>query len=138
MASNERYDVVVAGAGNAALCAAMAAADEGASVLVLERAPEYLRGGNSFFTGGLFRFAYDGIEDILGIIPEIGEEERESIDVGRYTQAQFYDDLMRVTEGLSGPGAGAGAGVAVVSGDEVAAGAGRSLDSGLWQAGVHA
>ena len=103
MAANERYDVVVAGAGNAALCAALAAADEGASVLVLERAPEYLRGGNSFFTGGLFRFAYDGIEDILGIIPEIGEEERESIDVGRYTQAQFYDDLMRVTEGLSDP-----------------------------------
>ncbi len=103
MASNERYDVVVAGAGNAALCAAMAAADESASVLVLERAPEYLRGGNSFFTGGLFRFAYDGIEDILGIIPEIGEEERDSIDVGRYTQAQFYDDLMRVTEGLSDP-----------------------------------
>ena len=103
MAANERYDVVVAGAGNAALCAAMAAADEGASVLVLERAPEYLRGGNSFFTGGLFRFAYDGIEDILGIIPGIGEEEREAIDVGRYTQAQFYDDLMRVTEGLSDP-----------------------------------
>ena len=103
MTANERYDVVVAGAGNAALCAAMAAADESASVLVLERAPEYLRGGNSFFTGGLFRFAYDGIEDILGIIPEIGEEERESIDVGRYTQAQFYDDLMRVTEGLSDP-----------------------------------
>ena len=103
MAANERYDVVVAGAGNAALCAAMAAADEGASVLVLERAPEYLRGGNSFFTGGLFRFAYDGIEDIVGIIPEIGEEEREGIDVGRYTQAQFYDDLMRVTEGLSDP-----------------------------------
>ena len=103
MAANERYDVVVAGAGNAALCAAMAAADEGASVLVLERAPEYLRGGNSFFTGGLFRFAYDGIEDILGIIPGIGEEERESIDVGKYTQSQFYDDLMRVTEGLSDP-----------------------------------
>ena len=103
MTTNERYDVVIAGAGNAALCAAMAAADEGASALVLERAPEYLRGGNSFFTGGLFRFAYDGIEDILGIIPEIGEEERQSIDVGRYTQAQFYDDLMRVTEGLSDP-----------------------------------
>ena len=93
---------MVAGAGNAALCAAMAA-DEGASVLVLERAPEYLRGGNSFFTGGLFRFAYDGIEDILDIIPGIGEEERESIDVGKYTQSQFYDDLMRVTEGLSDP-----------------------------------
>ena len=103
MTTNERYDVVVAGAGNAALCAAMAAADEGASTLVLERAPEYLRGGNSFFTGGLFRFAYDGIDDIVGIIPEIGAEEQQSIDVGSYTEAQFYDDLMRVTEGLSDP-----------------------------------
>ena len=138
MAANERYDVVVAGAGNAALCAAMAAADEGASVLVLERAPEYLRGGNSFFTGGLFRFAYDGIEDIVGIIPEIGEEEREGIDVGRYTQAQFYDDLMRVTEGLSDPGASAGAGVAVVSGDEVDGRAGSTLDTGVRSAGVQA
>ena len=99
----ERYDVVVAGAGNAALCAAMAAADEGASVVVLERAPEYLRGGNSFFTGGLFRFAYEGIDDIVGIIPEIGERERQEIDVGSYPQAKFYDDLMRVTEGLSDP-----------------------------------
>lgn len=99
----ERHDVVIAGAGNAALCAAMAAAEQGASALVLERAPEYLRGGNSFFTGGLFRFAYDGIDQIVDIIPEIGEEERRSIDVGRYTQAQFYDDLMRVTEGLSDP-----------------------------------
>ena len=99
----ERYDVVVAGAGNAALCAAAAAADEGASVVALERAPEYLRGGNSFFTGGLFRFAYEGIDDIVGIIPEIGERERQEIDVGSYPQAKFYDDLMRVTEGLSDP-----------------------------------
>ena len=60
-------------------------------------------GGNSFFTGGLFRFAYDGIDDIVGIIPEIGEQERQEIDVGSYPQAKFYDDLMRVTEGLSDP-----------------------------------
>ena len=50
----------------------MAAAEQGVSALVLERAPEYLRGGNSFFTGGLFRFAYDGIDQIVDIIPEIG------------------------------------------------------------------
>ncbi len=99
----ERYDVLIAGAGNAALCAAMAAAEQGASVLVLERAPEYLRGGNSFFTGGLFRFAYDGIEQIVDIIPELSKEEQAGMDVGRYTEAQFYDDLMRVTEGLSDP-----------------------------------
>ena len=101
--AQQPYDVAVIGAGNAALCAAMAAHDAGASAIVLERAPEYLRGGNSFFTGGLFRFAYDGIDQIADIIPEITEEERENIDVGRYPQAQFYDDLMRVTEGLSDP-----------------------------------
>jgi tricarballylate dehydrogenase len=103
MATDKGYDVVVAGAGNAALCAALAAAEQGASVLVLEKAPHYLRGGNSYFTGGLFRFAYDGIEDILEIIPDISEEERTAIDVGSYTQARFYDDVMRVTEGLSDP-----------------------------------
>ena len=46
------YDVIVAGAGNAALCAALAARDAGASVTVLERAPEDERGGNSRFTAG--------------------------------------------------------------------------------------
>ena len=45
-------DVIVVGAGNAAFCAAMAAAESGVSVLMLERAPEEQRGGNSAFTGG--------------------------------------------------------------------------------------
>lgn len=101
MTSDKSYDVVVVGAGNAAMCAALSATEQGASVLVLEKAPEYLRGGNSYFTGGLFRFAYEGIEDILDVIPGISPEEQEGIDVGSYTQAKFHDDVMRVTEGLS-------------------------------------
>ncbi|MCH9009374.1 MAG: FAD-binding protein, partial [Chloroflexi bacterium] len=103
MADEKRYDIVVAGAGNAALSAALSAAEQGASVLVLEKAPHYLRGGNTFFSGGLFRFAYEGIEDIREIIPEISDEEQASIDVGSYNQAKFYDDVMRVTEGQSDP-----------------------------------
>ena len=94
------YDVVVAGTGNAALCAALAAREAGASVLVLEKAPESQRGGNSFFTAGGFRFAHRGLEDLRrDILPDISEEEARAIVVPPYTENQFYDDLMRVTEG---------------------------------------
>ena len=99
----KNYDVVVVGAGNAALTAALAAASEGAKVAILEKAPEHLRGGNSYFTGGLFRFAYIGIEDISELLPAITSDEKENIDVGSYKESEFYSDVMRVTEGLSDP-----------------------------------
>ena len=101
--ANPAADVVVVGAGNAALCAALAAREQGASVLVLEKAPQHLRGGNTFFTGGGFRFPYRGLDDIRALIPEMSDEECAGIDVGAYPQPQFYDDLMRVTEGLADP-----------------------------------
>ena len=94
-------DVIVVGAGNAALCAALSAQENGARVLVLEKAPEHMRGGNSYFTGGGFRFPYNGLEDIRGLIPEMADEEANSIEIGSYPQSQMYDDIMRVTEGLS-------------------------------------
>ena len=56
MASAETWDVIVVGAGNAALCAALSAAEQGAKVLVLEKATIADRGGNSTFTAGGFRF----------------------------------------------------------------------------------
>ena len=101
MTFDHRSDVVVAGGGNAALSAALAALESGANVLVLEKAPEHLRGGNSYFTGGLFRFAYDGLEDILPLLPEMSDAEKSGIDVGSYPQSKFYEDVMRVSEGLS-------------------------------------
>jgi tricarballylate dehydrogenase len=97
------YDVVIVGAGNAALCAAMAAREKGASVLALEKAPEYFRGGNTYFTGGIIRCAYNGIEDIKKLIPDLTPEEEATVEVGKYTEDEFYDDLMRVTEGLADP-----------------------------------
>ncbi len=99
-----KYDVVVVGAGNAALSAALAAKEICGSVLVVEKAPEYFRGGNTYFTGGIIRFAFDGIEDIKTLIPDMSATEEASVDVGSYTQDQFYGDLMRVTQGLSDPG----------------------------------
>ena len=58
--SGEKFDVIVVGAGNAALCAAISAREQGAAVLVLEKAPIEERGGNSLFTAGGFRFVHEG------------------------------------------------------------------------------
>ena len=52
---SDPYDVIILGGGNAGLCAAIAALEKGAKVLVLEKAPEYFRGGNTYFTGGIIR-----------------------------------------------------------------------------------
>ena len=61
---NEAADVIVVGAGNAAFCAALAAQEQGAKVLMLEAAPQEESGGNSRFTAGSIRVAYDGVEDM--------------------------------------------------------------------------
>ncbi|MEC7194885.1 MAG: FAD-dependent oxidoreductase, partial [Pseudomonadota bacterium] len=44
------FDVIVVGGGNAAFCAALAARECGSRVLVLERAPLEVSGGNSRYT----------------------------------------------------------------------------------------
>jgi tricarballylate dehydrogenase len=91
------YDVIVVGGGNAALCAALAAKEHCQRVLVLERAPEDEAGGNSRFTAGLLRVAYNGVEDLKRLI-DLGEEEIARTDFGTYTAEQFLDDMARVTE----------------------------------------
>lgn len=90
-------EVIVVGAGNAALCAAISAAEHGARVTVLERAPRAARGGNSAFTGGCFRTVYDGAEDIARLVPDLAPEERESSDFGTYDAETFYLDLCRLS-----------------------------------------
>ncbi len=97
------YDVVVVGAGNAAICAAISAKENGANVLILEKAPKKKRGGNSFFTDGAIRFSFDGLEAIRKIIPSISDEEAKKLNIPAYKENNFYEDLMRVTEGKSDP-----------------------------------
>jgi tricarballylate dehydrogenase len=96
-------DVVVVGGGNAALCAALSARESGASVLVLERAPESARGGNTAFTAGGMRFAYRGLDDIRALVPELTDEEVETTDFGSYPEEAFLGDLARITEYRTDP-----------------------------------
>jgi tricarballylate dehydrogenase len=78
-----KYDVLVIGGGNAALCAAISARRAGASVLVLEAAPKFYRGGNTRHTRNM-RCAHDAATEIL---------------TGPYTEQEFWDDLLLVTGG---------------------------------------
>src|SRR5690242_21855684 len=92
------YDVIVVGGGNAAFCAALASQEQGARVLVLEAAPQEERGGNSRFTAGAMRVAYDGVEDLARLMPDLSEEGKARTDFGAYPEDQFCDDLARVTQ----------------------------------------
>lgn len=97
------FDVVVVGGGNAAFAAALAARDQGASVLVLERAPEAESGGNSRFTAGAIRFAYDGLDHLREVVTDLSNEEIATTDFGTYTEDQFFDDMFRVTQYRTDP-----------------------------------
>ena len=97
------FDVVVVGAGNAALCAALAARENNARVAVLERAPEGEDGGNSRFTAGAMRFAYAGVDDLKKVMPDLSAEEIANTDFGTYTEDQFFDDMFRVTQYRADP-----------------------------------
>jgi tricarballylate dehydrogenase len=96
-------DVIVVGAGNAAFCAALAAAEQGVSVLMLERAPEAEAGGNSRFTAGAFRCVYNGVDDLRALMPDLTDEEVATSDFGTYTEEKFFDDMGRVTEYRTDP-----------------------------------
>jgi tricarballylate dehydrogenase len=98
-------DVLVVGAGNAALAAAVSAREQGAGrVVVLEKAPRELRGGNTHYSGGLLRFAYDRAEDLLPLVPDAEQEVPGFLaGVEPYPAKRFQADLDRVTEGRSDP-----------------------------------
>lgn len=93
----ERYDVVIVGGGNAAFCAAHAARERVKGVLVLDKAPPDLAGGNSFFTAGAFRTAYGTLENIRSLLPDLSDEQAARIEMPTYTEQDFLDDMNRLT-----------------------------------------
>ncbi len=99
------YDVVIVGAGNAALAAAVSARENGAEkVLVLEKAPRSMRGGNTHWSGAVLRFAFDDPREIAPLVPD-AEEKYEDFYAGiePYTREDYHADLMRVTNGRTDP-----------------------------------
>ncbi|HEV8395556.1 MAG TPA: FAD-dependent tricarballylate dehydrogenase TcuA [Vicinamibacterales bacterium] len=82
------YDVAVLGGGNAALCAALTAREAGCRVVIVERAPRHMRGGNSRHTRNL-RCAHGAPTDVL---------------TDAYEDGEFLSDLHRVNGGESDAG----------------------------------
>ena len=99
------FDVIVVGAGNAALAAANSAREHGAErVVVLEKAPEAERGGNTYFSGGLLRIAFGGARALEPLLPDIETRIPGFFDnVEDYTEDDFLSDLRRVTADRADP-----------------------------------
>lgn len=104
METETETEVLVVGAGNAAMAAAVAAREQGADVVVLEKAPKSQRGGNSALTVHM-RFPYRGMEDLAPLLSDVGEDEKRSLAerVSGYSESDYHDDIMAVTDGRSDP-----------------------------------
>lgn len=98
---NEKVDVIVVGGGNAALVSAIAAAEGGARVVVLERAEAGETGGNSFYTAGATRITHDGLDDLRSLVE--ADERHDRTVVPPYTAEEYSADLAKVTEGANDP-----------------------------------
>ena len=99
----ETYDVVVAGGGNAGLCAALSASDAGARVLLVERSPSWRRGGNSRHTRDI-RYAHaEGDEwastpypvaDFIADLAEVAEPRRADLTELMVLESQTLPNWM--------------------------------------------
>ncbi|MEM6306409.1 MAG: FAD-dependent tricarballylate dehydrogenase TcuA [Pseudomonadota bacterium] len=96
---SEYWDVIVVGSGNAALCAGIAACEKGAKVLMIEKAPADMAGGNTKYTAGAMRFAYDSSDALLPLLAHPYDARVPRSDFGTYTQDKFKTDLLGFNDG---------------------------------------
>lgn len=101
--ADAKFDVIVVGAGNAALVAALSAHEEGAKVLVLEAAPREERGGNSRFAGAIFRMVHEGPDYLAPLLTDDAKGWLPRIELGAYSAEAYYDDVQRTSGGRADP-----------------------------------
>ena len=102
ISSTDTYDVIIVGGGNTALLTALQAHAAGAKVLILEKALKQFRGGNGYFTTGIYRVAYNGTEDVQDLMADLTEDER-NLAIPAYTEQDFFNDWTKVCEGMVDP-----------------------------------
>jgi tricarballylate dehydrogenase len=92
--------VLVAGGGLAGLAAAIAAREEGASVVLIEKGGPDDVGGNAAFSGGLFLFSYAGDDDLTSITTEQAEQLRaDHLEAPPYTAEAYAAELAQMSGG---------------------------------------
>lgn len=94
-----KNNIIIIGSGNAAMCAAIAALEKGAKVLMIEKADGNEWGGNSRYTAGAMRFAYDSFADIKPLLKNAHDEKIAITDFGSYPKEKFLADLKHFNEG---------------------------------------
>lgn len=95
----KKRKVIVVGAGNAALCAAIAALEKGAEVLIIEKANKQESGGNSRYTAGAMRFVYNNNDDLLPLLLHPNDEKISHTEFGSYPKEKFQKDLLGFNNG---------------------------------------
>ena len=109
MSDTNYADVIIVGTGNAGFAAAVSASENGAKVLMLEKASEEYMGGNSALTIHM-RFTYNSFSDLLPLVKDekltynkLYTQKLQELQeaVTEYTESDYLKDIMDVTNGKS-------------------------------------
>ena len=84
--------VIIVGSGNAALSAGIAALEKGANVTIYEKADKKMAGGNTKYTAGAMRFAYENSNQLIDLLKNPNDERLKNTDFGSYTEQKFEKD----------------------------------------------